>query len=310
LNVQVKRGFLTPDKEQRAKAAANAAAKNGKVKTPVEELRSAIGAFYPNNTLPTALSLDYLDEPKLGVLLTISMQIPAEALAFDTVEGKYKAALDVGGNVYNIDGKVGVSFQEHLDVSSASMEPVRSNERDVFYRYNVRLDPGLYQVRVAARDAKSGHIGAATQWIEVPDLKSNRLALSSLFIGELTAADVARNVNATDATPEARLNVTRRFQRSSRLRFLTFIYNAKRGEAATAPPDVAIQVQVLRDDQPVLTTTLRKVATAQIEDLARVPYAAEIPLDNLLAGRYLLQVTAIDRVAKTSASQRINFEIQ
>jgi hypothetical protein len=137
------------------------------------------------------------------------------------------------------------------------------------------------------------------------------LALSSLFIGELTAADVARNVNATDATPEARLNVARRFQKSSRLRFLTFIYNAKRGEmAAATPPDVAIQVQVLRDDQPVLTTTLRKVATTQIDDLARLPYAAEIPLDNLLAGRYLLQVTAIDRIAKTSASQRINFEIQ
>jgi VWFA-related protein len=310
LNVQVKRGFLSPGREQRAKAAADEAAKKAKVKTPVEELRTAIGAFYPNNTLPTALSLDYLDEPKLGVLLTISMQIPSEALAFDAVEGKYKAAVDVGGNVYNVDGKVGASFQEHLDIISASMEPVRSNERDVFYRYNVSLNPGLYQVRVAARDAKSGHIGVATQWIEVPDLKSNRLTLSSLFIGELTAADAARNINATEATPEARLNVARRFQKSSRLRFLTFIYNAKRGETTAAPPDVAIQVQVLRDDQPVLTTTLRKVATEQIDDLARLPYAAEIPLDNMLAGRYLLQVTAIDRVAKTSASQRINFEIQ
>ncbi|HEY0405510.1 MAG TPA: VWA domain-containing protein [Pyrinomonadaceae bacterium] len=310
LNVQVKRGFLNPDKEQRAKAAAAEAARKGKLKTPVDELRAAIGAFYPNNTLPTALSLDYLDEPKLGVLLTISMQIPAEALAFDAVEGKYKGAVDVGGNVYNVEGKVGVSFQEHLDISSAAMEPVRSNERDVFYRYNVRLDPGLYQVRVAARDARNGHIGVATQWIEVPDLKANRLALSSLFIGELTAADMARNVNASDATMEARLNVARRFQKTSRLRFLTFIYNAKRGETAAAPPDVAIQVQVLRDDQPVLTTALRKVATAQADDLARLPYAAEIPLDNMLAGHYLLQVTAIDRVAKTSASQRINFEIQ
>ncbi len=310
--VQVKSGFLTPGKEPEAKTPKPAeAAKNAKVKTPVEQLGAAISAFYPNSTLPTSLALDYLDAPQGGALLTISMQVPAEALSFEPVEGKYKAALDVGGNVYNIEGKVGATFQDHLNVNADNLELLRPHENDVYYTSQVHLNPGLYQVRVAARDAKTGHLGVATQWVEVPDLKAKRLALSSLFIGELTKADAARNAaTEIEATPPAKLNITRRFPRTSRLRFLTFIYNAQRGVAGTSTPDVAIQVQVLRDEQPLMTTTLRKVATDEKSDFARLPYAAEIPLDNMLAGRYLLQVTVIDRIAKTSASQRVNFEVE
>jgi hypothetical protein len=106
------------------------------------------------------------------------------------------------------------------------------------------------------------------------------------------------------------LNILRRFARSSRLRFVTFIYNGTHGASATPPPDLAIQIQLLRDSQPVLTTTLRKIATEGIADLARIPYAAEIPLGNLRAGRYLLKATVIDRIAKTSATQQVNFEIE
>jgi VWFA-related protein len=310
--VQVKSGFLTPGKEPEAKTPKPAeVAKKTKVKTPTEQLGTAIAAFYPNSTLPTSLSLDYLDAPQGGALLTISMQVPAEALSFEPAEGKYKAALDVGGNVYNMEGKVGATFQEHLNVSADNLELLDSHDHDIYYTSQVHLNPGLYQVRVAARDAKTGHIGVATQWVEVPELKGKRLALSSLFIGELTGAAAARNsATAIDATPPAKLNVARRFPKTSRLRFVTFIYNAQRGVAGTSAPDVAIQVQVLRDEQPLMTTPLKRVSTNETTDFARLPYAAEISLDNMLAGRYLLQVTVIDRIAKTSASQRVNFEVQ
>ena len=89
---------------------------------------------------------------------------------------------------------------------------------------------------------------------------------------------------------------------------MTFIYNAARGPDKGLP-DVALQLQFLRDDQPVLTTALRKVEQGDAADLTRLAYAAEISLDSMLPGRYILLVTVIDRIAKTSASQRADFEI-
>jgi VWFA-related protein len=310
LTVQVKRGFLAPAKETPAKALPTVEARSAKPKTPVEELRAAIGSFYPNGGIPTALALDYLDSPQGGPLLTISMQVPASVLAFDTSAGKARAELDVGGYVYNDKGQTGASFEDHLSANADSLEVAQQPGRSVFYTYHVKLAPGLYQVRVAARDTKSGRIGSASRWVEIPDLKSHKLTLSSLLVGELTATGTAPPENKSDAIPEAQLNVSRRFARTSRLRFLTFIYNAARGASGTSAPDVAIQIQIMRDDQPVMTTTLRKVATEGLSDLARLPYAADIPLDEMRAGRYLLQVTVIDRSAKTSASQQVSFEVE
>jgi hypothetical protein len=73
---------------------------------------------------------------------------------------------------------------------------------------------------------------------------------------------------------------------------------------------VAIQIQIVRDDQPVVTTPLKKVSVEEIADLGRIPYAAEVSLAGLPSGRYLLRLTAVDRVNKTSASQQTRFEIQ
>jgi hypothetical protein len=69
-------------------------------------------------------------------------------------------------------------------------------------------------------------------------------------------------------------------------------------------------VQLFRDDQPIVTTPLRKLSTEGFTDLTRIPYAAEIDLDRLPIGRYVLQINAIDRVAKQSAKQQINFMIE
>jgi len=116
------------------------------------------------------------------------------------------------------------------------------------------------------------------------------------------------NVSNTGAVSPVALSASHRFQRDSMLRFLIFAYNS-----ALSPtdqkPDVAVQVQVVRDDQPVITTALRKVNAEGIADLARLPYAAEIPLSELLPGRYLLQVTLIDRVSKQSTSRQTHFDV-
>ena len=89
---------------------------------------------------------------------------------------------------------------------------------------------------------------------------------------------------------------------------MIFAYNAT-FSPADQKPDVAVQVQVVRDNQPVITTALRKISTDGVLDLTRLPYAAEIPLNELLPGRYLLKVSLIDRVSKQSTSRQTHFDV-
>jgi len=310
LKVLAQRGFLQRAADEPTAKAGAAKPPQGKAKTPAEELRAAIAAVYPPAGLPTYLDVNYVDTPQNGVVLTASISVPLEALALDPAGGKNEGALDFEGHVYNAQGKSGSRFKERVSISQTApggqtTQQTAQGQRSVLYNHQVGLAPGLYQVRVAARDARSGRVGGAAQWVEIPDLKSGRLTLSSLQLGERPAQAAAANDAANflgQSSPD------RRFTRDSHLRFLTFIYNAKQG-APGAAPDVVLQIQIFRNDQPVVTDELRKV-TPEGQDFSRIAYGAEISLWSLVAGRYALQVTVIDRVAKTSASQRVNFTVE
>ena len=146
------------------------------------------------------------------------------------------------------------------------------------------------------------------QWVEIPDFKQREFQLSSIFLGERMPGEGAVAAGPEDAVQSVHLSVARRFARTSSIRFLAYVYNA--AAIAPAPPDVALQVQIFRDNQPVFTAPLKKVKTEGLADTSRIPYMAELALDSFPAGRYVLQLTAIDRAAKTSASQRTSFIVE
>jgi len=109
-------------------------------------------------------------------------------------------------------------------------------------------------------------------------------------------------------TSPVALSASHRFGRESTLRFLIFAYNGVLSPA-DQKPDLVVQTQIVRDDQPVVTTALRKVTTDGVLDITRLPYAAEIPLAELLPGRYLLQITIIDRTSKQSTTRQTHFDV-
>ncbi|HEY0319388.1 MAG TPA: VWA domain-containing protein [Pyrinomonadaceae bacterium] len=303
LSVRVQRGYFDAKPEQKQKEKE----KNAKDTTPADPLRKAIGAQFPQRGLPTQLALSYMDIPTSGSLLVATIKIEGSTLKLEQAGGKAAGIIDLAGVVIDAQGKQLDGFKERLTVIPNAVT-TSQKVPDIRYNYRASLKPGLYQVRVAARDDASGQVGSATQWILIPDLSKQKLSMSSLIVGERKPGEAQEKKTETvvEGVP---LSVDHRFERSSHLRFLVYIYNAARGASATAQPDVALQIQIFRDDQPVVTTPLRKLEN-EAQDFARLAYAAEIPLQTMSAGQYILQVTAIDRIAKTSASQRVRFEVQ
>ena len=245
-----------------------------------------------------------------GVLLTASVQLSTDTLTFSDRDGQQKALLDLLGAIYNDQGQAGDSFKDQLTVTASSPDQLQRKGQILVYNYKVFVPPGLYQVRVGARDTASGKIGTVREWVEIPNLASHKLTLRSLFARE---RDPRATANFTQTTQEADqvapLRVDRRFHRNSFLRLLLYVYNAMPAPA-DARPDVALQIQILRDQQPVVTTPLKKISTEGIAQLDQLPYAADVSLDGLAAGRYELHVTTIDRISKTSASRSMRFEIE
>jgi hypothetical protein len=307
LTVRVRRGFFDLEPHANAKGKESLAQK-APAQTAEAKLRDAIMAPLPVREIPLSLSLNYIDTQDKGATLTVSMMVPGEFLSFDAGD-KRSAQVDLAGALFNDRGLSTARFGERVTLNAVT-ETIKDTRRELTYTHTVFLAPGLYQIRAAVRDVKTDHVGSANTWIEIPDLSNRKLALSSLLLGERSRPEAANAaIPISSAADAVRLSIDRRFSRASFLRYVVFIYNAARSPA-TQSPDVVVQVQVLRDGQPVATTTLKTVPADGTQDLQRLSYAAELPLEGFPAGRYVLLFTAIDRIAKTNAVQQIRFEIQ
>jgi len=303
LTVRVRRGFFDIDPPPPVRTETEPVNASKQIPT---KLRESLVAPFPQSGLPIILNAFYHDTATKGSTAVAAVQIPGELMTFGPQDGKIQAVIDLSGVFYNVSGNPVVSFLERIVTTAPNEEAAKTYRRDINYSYPASLKPGLYQVRVAARDERSGRIGSAFTWIEVPDLTKKQLTISSLILAERTQSMMANVSNPGEITPITQ-SASQRFRRQSSLRFVLFTYNTE-PSAVEGKPDVAVQVQVLRDNQPVITTALRKINTDGL-DLARLPYAAEISLDSLTPGQYILHVTVIDRVSKQSATQETRFEV-
>jgi VWFA-related protein len=328
LTVRFRRGFGEPPEETARKKAPESETR----KKPDEEIKSVLNAPYPNRKMPVAISLNFLDTAQLGSTLTTSIKVGTSLLTLDEQPGGAVVALDVAVLVLNDQGKSVSSFSKRFTTKATAKNTDNKPPESISYDCVAQIKPGLYQVRVAVIDVKNGARGSAYEWIEVPDIASKELTLSSLAIGERKADKETQPSEAASGNPrqpetvkEVGVNVDHKFSNSSFLRLLTFIYNAAlvppdskpaAGNAIPASttaktvPDLAVQVQVFRDNEPVVTTPLHKIETEGVQDVQRVPYAAEVSLAGLPRGAYVLQVTVIDRLAKASATRKLNFQIE
>ncbi len=319
LRVMVRRGFFSaaPGGEE-ARAAGKKKSDGGregaggeqrkageqKVSPAARDLLEALRAPLPRASLPTSLAVGYVLGEKAASVLTVSVELEREALTFGQGE-KPRAEFDVLGAVLDDRGKNVAQFGQSFGVTLNPAQPV--TEQHIVYSFTLALQPGLYQVRAATRDSGSGRTGSAMQWIEVPEL-TKQFAMSSLFIGERAAGQSPSAVKPEDLPRSVMLNVDRRFARTSHIRFLTYVYNP--AGAASSQPDVALQIQLFRDDQPVFTAPLVKLKTNGGTGNSTLPYMAELDLSTFPPGRYVLQVTAIDRAGKTSTARRARFVVE
>ncbi len=258
------------------------------------DLQTALKDFYPRQAFPLDITLIYLDTPASGTVLTSSVQTSADFLSYGDQDSD-PAQVSIVGVVLNDQGKTAASFKTGLKVNRSTAS---DGEQSVIYNNRSPLKPGIYQVRVAARDDRSGVVGSAMEWIVIPDLSTRQLFLSSLILG-------LENVTNRDAQRDAiQWSVDKKFAQNSRLSFMTFIYNAP-GVAN----NLGARVQVYRDGQAVVSTPFKTVAVDKQADPQRLPFNSEINLAGLPPGRYILEVTLEDRTSQKTASQHTAFYI-
>ncbi|HEY8226965.1 MAG TPA: VWA domain-containing protein, partial [Pyrinomonadaceae bacterium] len=292
LTVRVRSGFFADDPTAPRPPNASDAIAGMSVD---DQLMRAIRASYPSRGIPVILSLGYMDKPEEGLMLAASVQIERPLGNSQEAKGTGDADLDLMGVVSDDSGNILTSQKQKLTIPAN----LTANAASVVVTFQFpKLAPGLRQVRIAARDSKSGRVGSTSQWIEIPKLNQGNLSLSSVFLTEAAP---------NDSPQKAKIKPDARFSKTAKLRFRTYVYNAA---ISASSQNISMQLEFRREGQMLIQTPPISVTTQGVKDLARIPVDGEFPLQDFPTGRYELTIIVTDLSTKKNASQRVKFVIE
>ena len=221
-----------------------------------------------------------------------------------------------------------ISGPATLTVSGDRLQRLQRNGLVYFLTVPIKK-PGAYQLRVAIHDQGSDRVGSASQFVEVPDIKKNRLTVSGVILSAIEPAALKKQESGTAsnsgslAAPiqnpgrDEIIKVTnsaavRQFNGGQIMQYGCVIYNAHT-DKATGQPQLQIQVRLFRSGQPVFTGKQQNFALNNPPDLKRLGVNGGLQLGtDMVPGEYVFQVLVTDLLADQKhrvATQWIDFEI-
>lgn len=294
-----------------------AAATSAASLTPTGQLESALISPFAVSGISLRLNALFGNDVKNGSFVRSLIHINAKDLKFtDEKDGTKKAVFDVLAMSFGDNGQIVDQLAKGYTMTAKPQDMKRLLETGFVYSFTFPVKkPGAFQYRVALRDFQSGKVGSASQFIEVPNLKKDRLTVSSVVLENMSESEWEK-LSGPLAPPSNRGEILvatalRKVKLGSILRYGFEIYNAKLD--TIKHPNLTTKVRVFRDGKLVLDGVPKPLDTNGQIDPTRFRSAGAIALGGkILPGDYILQIIVTDTLAKTDqriATQFVQFEV-
>ena len=267
-----------------------------------DRMNKALSSPFGANDVTVRLTALFANDPARGSMLRTFVAVAAKDLTFtQEPDGTQVAKFDLSSVVFSDNGAV-VNRQDQAATLRLRGRPYeRALREGVVYGIDLPLKrAGALQVRVAVRDSASQRIGAAGQFVQVPNVTEGAMALSGVVL-------YPERLKADDDEVRRDL-VLRRFHQGASLVFGYTIYNAALDKKQL--PQLTTQTFVFRDAEKIYSSDREPVAATDYADLKRISTGARLQLGPALTpGEYVVQIVVEDAVAKRTAMQVTQFEV-
>jgi len=274
--------------------------------TPREQMLRALTSPFSSGDIHVRLTALFKDEAKTGPVLDAMLYIDARELEFvPQADGTRKATFEAAAVTFDEYGTAVGNSAQTFSVVAKEEEYVELVKSGIVYvMEHPAKKAGPYQMRVAVRDAASGAIGSASEFVEVPDLHKGRLALSSVILAQDAAGTAGGK--ARNTSPAVRV-----FRPGAAVVYVYQILNAKTDAAKHT--ELEAQVRVFRNGEQIYAGALAPPVAEEPTTPGRLFCAGLIELGaKMVPGDYVLQVAVTDKLAKAGhgiAVQAMDFEV-
>jgi hypothetical protein len=275
--------------------------------TPQQALTEAAVSPFLATDIPLRATLIAGYDAKAGASVRALLHIDATTLTFtaDQATGTRMAKVDVVGIVVDEWGVPLSQRASHFTATLDTNPDDRVLQAGIVYSLIVPVKrAGGFQVRFAVRDEASGALGAASEFVEISEVKKGALALSGVVLGEESQA-VATPGDEMAAVARISSPALRVFAPGARLVYTYEIYNA------AVPVDTT--VTVWRDGRPYFSAP--PATLTPLPKPRPTKAAGGIQLGRRMPpGDYVFQVSAVTkptgRSTPTTATRWTSFEVR
>jgi VWFA-related protein len=264
----------------------------------VAEAIEAISSPLVRRDIDLRLTPLYIDDAQRDPAVTLLLHIDTSKLTFVQSEGRYHDQLEEVGFVFDANGKPIDTFSNNLELNLLPQSYQTALKRGFIATRTMNVKPGTYQVRLFVREAMSGLIGTANDFIDIPNMKAEKLTTSSLFLsGQSVERGKVVDTAGIGGTP-----AQRRFQRTGEFAYSLVIYNPRLDDKSKQP-QMEMRTRILKGNKIVFTGGLRPVVAGEGSALPfRIVTGGVIKLASLAPDDYTIEVTVIDKLRKKEES--------
>ena len=244
----------------------------------------------------------------------MSIELPPAAVKFDRREGKHLMQLEVLGVLKTtpetVLSRLGGKFE--VSLTAEQYQSILSN--NIFYRQDLQLAPGDYEIDLIVKDKLSGKTTAVRHQLALPEPDSEFAVtpvVLSRFVerAELPRLDSPESPDVfTHGNAKIRPSPARTFQAADNLIMLLAVYNAA-ASPETGQPLVRITVRLMKDGQAVTKPFDYVLTEVQSEPVSHLAFAEYLRLSALPAGKYVATIEAKDMVTRKLVKQEAPFVI-
>jgi len=262
------------------------------------------------NQLPFQYRADFLRATSDTDLVPITLQLRDRDLGFRSKQGVQSAVLELYGRITSPGGRVVQTFEDVIsrDIPESLFES--SRELYSIYQKSVPLRAGLYRVDIVIKDMESGNIGVLGTALRVPHFDEEKLDASSLILADQIERVASRQVGTGQFvlnSYKVRPRLSQEFSGADKLGIYLQLYNLKI-DGTSHKTKVSVAYLIRKDQEEVWRAMETEDHLHQGGEQLTIERL--IPVSALAAGRYTIEVTAIDLLTNETVIRSSDFTVK
>jgi VWFA-related protein len=270
------------------------------------QLEEELNSDLPATDLPLYLAASYFRIGDNKFFVPISLAVPGSQIPFSSTSNQDKATLDVIGMALDSNKRQVGDMRDTVKLAVNTSAEVR--RKNVQYDSGFILLAGKYHLKFVVRENQSGRMGSFETDLDIPDLKTQPLKISSVVLANQIQPAKKNHSNndplirdGTELIP----SVTHVFSTGQHLYLYFEIYDPGHESRGTDKPKSArdsgirllTNIAFFQGKVKAYESPLQEVKELNAQDRGAAVFQMDVPLTQFKPGFYTCQVNVVDDAA-------------